>query len=119
MTAISSSFERPVLMSVSTPRWRKMSTAAGLRLSAMSTRGMGRIPCGKSSRPGREDRVGLWDGPPSGGFEFGDDGGEGPVEPGGQCVDVGGVDGCAAPDPQARRGVAVAADVQRHAFLLE
>jgi len=32
--------DRPVLTSASTPLWRKMSTAAGESLSAMSTRGM-------------------------------------------------------------------------------
>src|SRR5436190_17236613 len=112
MTAISSSFERPVLMSVSTPRWRKISTAAGLRLSAMSTRGMWDSP--------RVLRIEVAEAPEdSGGFEFGGDGGEGPVEPRRQGFDVGGVDRGAGPDPQTGRGVAVAADVEGHALLLE
>jgi hypothetical protein len=44
---------------------------------------------------------------------------QGPVEPGPERLDVGGVDGRAAPDAQARRGVAVAGDVEGGAFLLE
>src|SRR6201999_798558 len=55
----------------------------------------------------------------SGGLQFGGEGLEGPVHPGGQGFDVGGIHRRAAPDAQARRGVAVAASVQRHAFLLE
>src|ERR1700761_2495069 len=55
----------------------------------------------------------------SGRLEFGDGGVEGPVEPGAQSLDVRGLDRRAAPDAQARRGVAVAADVEGHALLLE
>src|SRR6188768_1260979 len=54
-----------------------------------------------------------------GGFELGRDGGEGPVEPGRQGLDIRGVDGGAAPDAQAGRGVAVAADVEGGALFLE
>ena len=45
--------------------------------------------------------------------------GVGPVEPGPERLDIGGVDGRAAPDAQARRGVAIAGDVVGGAFLLE
>ena len=45
--------------------------------------------------------------------------GEGPVEPGHQRLEVGGLDGRAAPDAQARRRVAIGADVVGDAFLLE
>ena len=41
---------------------------------------------------------------------------EGPVEPGRQRLDVGRLDGGAAPDAQARRGVAIGADVVGDAF---
>ncbi len=44
---------------------------------------------------------------------------EGPVEPGAERLDVGGVDGGAAPDAQARRRVAVAGDVVGDALGLE
>src|SRR5690606_27706621 len=37
--------------------------------------------------------------------------GVGPVEPRAERIDIGGVDGCPAPDTQTRRGVAVASDV--------
>ena len=43
----------------------------------------------------------------------------GPVEPRPERFDVGGVDGRAAPDAQARRGVAIAGDVVGRAFRLE
>ena len=46
-------------------------------------------------------------------------GGEGPVEPRRQRLDVGGLDRGAAPDPQARRRVAVAGDVVGDALGLE
>src|ERR1051326_8180486 len=114
----SSSLARPVLTSASTPRWRKMSTAAGLSLSAMSTRGIWVL-----RKPSFEGKGLGWDvdsgsGEPrsaptarrfrltvprhhsapvagawlwSGGGEFGADGGEGPVEPGRERLKVGGV----------------------------
>ena len=44
MILSSSSLLRPVFTSASTPRCLKMSIAAGLSLSAMRTRGMGRYP---------------------------------------------------------------------------
>ena len=44
---------------------------------------------------------------------------EGPVEPGAERLDVVGVDGGAAPDAQARRGVAIGGDVVGRAFELE
>ena len=43
----------------------------------------------------------------------------GPVEPGHQRLEVGGFDRGAAPDAQARRRVAIAADVVGHAFRLQ
>src|SRR5690606_11852627 len=43
----------------------------------------------------------------------------GPVEPGTERLDVGGVDGRAAPDAKARRGIAIAGDVVSRAFLLQ
>ena len=45
--------------------------------------------------------------------------GEGPVEPGHQRLDVGGLDGRAAPDAQAGRRVAIAARCRRRPSLLE
>ena len=45
--------------------------------------------------------------------------GVGPVEPVRERFDVGALDGRAAPDPQARRRIAVGADVVGDAFLLE
>src|SRR4051794_26459341 len=93
MTAISSSFFMPTRMSASTPRSAKMRTAAGLSSSAMSTLGMVVPIAGK------------------GGSEAGPGGLERPVEPGHQRLEVGGLDGGAAPEPQAGRRVAVARDV--------
>src|SRR5690349_15135363 len=99
----SSSLDRPVFTSASTPRSLKMAIAAGLSLSAMSTRGMDlslRMGAGRALRrrvPCRGD-VGVAQGEPeSGGLEFGGDGREGPVEPGRDRVEVRGLDRGAAP----------------------
>src|SRR5579872_1811577 len=117
-----SSLARPVLTSASTPRAAKMSMAAGESLSAMRTRGgisnlgseapspswrEGLIEAkGEDSRSGRlEDLVG--------------DGGERPVEPGRQRVEVGRVDRPTAPDAQARGRVPVGGGVECDAFLLQ
>src|SRR5580692_8037685 len=135
----SSSLARPVRTSASTPRVRKMATAAGESWSAMRTLGVmgglqtlpleGRWP---RERPGGgfSTRWRWWrqtptpDPSPQGGGalgrrEFGSEGGEGPVEPGRQRAQVVGVDRGAAPDAQARRRIAVAADVERDALLLQ
>src|SRR4051794_10544183 len=119
----SCSFFRPVRTSTSTPRSRKMATAAGESSSAISTRGMrghlqeGGAPhlrsAAKFSYQAKSSRRG------SGRGELGSDGGEGPVEPRRQRLQVGGVDGGPAPDPQARRGVAVAGGVEGGVFLLQ
>jgi hypothetical protein len=45
--------------------------------------------------------------------------GEGPVEPLRQYLDVARFDGRAAPDAQARRGIAIMGDVVARAFLLD
>ena len=47
------------------------------------------------------------------------DGGERPVEPGRQGIEVGGFHRSTTPDPKTRRGVAVAANVQGDTFLLQ
>src|SRR3546814_9949307 len=43
----------------------------------------------------------------------------GPVEPGAERFDIGGVDGRAAPDAQARRGIAIAGDIMGRPFGVE
>src|ERR1700722_17552478 len=131
MICRSSSLLRPVLTSTSTPRALKMSMAAGESWSEMRTRGgigmalmkllarlLGEDPNGKrGARP-----------PPArggGGKHLGrlqqlvGDGGEGPVEPGRQRFEVGGLHRAAAPDAQARRGVAIGGGVEGHAFLFQ
>src|SRR5262249_3284849 len=45
--------------------------------------------------------------------------GEGPVEPERERLDVGGLDGCAAPDAQARRRITISVDIVGDAFLFE
>src|SRR5215210_4163253 len=102
MMARSSGGERPGLKSTAMPRRRKISTAAGESLSEMRTLG-GTALLLRCLR----------------GCVFGFDLLQGPVEPGQQGFDVGGLDGGAAPDAQPRRRVAVGAGVERDAFLLQ
>src|SRR4051812_38804982 len=97
--AMRSALARPGRTSTSTPRPWKMPTAAGLSSSATRTLGIGATP----------ERSG----------ERGEGAGEGPVEPRRQPLDIGGLDGGAAPDPQARRRVAVAGDVVGDPLLVE
>src|SRR5919199_2951624 len=101
MMARSSAGGRPGLKSTSMPRRRKISTAAGESLSEMSTLGTGMLLRGL------------------GGCLLGFDLRQSPVEPGQQRLDVGGLDGGTAPDAQARRRVAVGADVERDALLFQ
>src|SRR4051812_46051610 len=106
MMAISSSLVFPVISSTWTPRARKISAALGSILSEMSTLGMSLRPRRRSTARGRSEAT--------------DDGlvgalamwralrarfVEGPVEPGPERDDIGGLDGCAAPDAEARRRV--------------
>src|SRR6516162_10453231 len=111
MISISSGLVRPVLVSVSTPRSVKICTAAGESLSAMRTRGMDALrwrvgpltlpspPEGERNEP-LAPRGGEREGPNPQGWEgeglgrhleLGDGLGEGPVEPGQQGLDVGGL----------------------------
>src|SRR4051812_36434156 len=130
----SSSLERPVFTSASTPRCLKMSMAAGESLSAMSTRGMGFSrsfcplipakagtqmeqlrcrPWGRGADPVRSEYeiwvpafAGMSGNGGLGGGQLGNGGLEGPVEPGGERLQVGAVHRGAAPDAQAGRRVA-------------
>ena len=102
------------MTSTSTPRSWKMCDGGGRKLVGDEDAGPWLAsPCGRekgrrpSARGGVSPSSRSW--PKSSGLrlrrpgEFGRDGGEGPVEPGRQRLEVGGVDGGAAPDPQARR----------------
>src|SRR3954453_17477689 len=95
MTAISSSFFRPVRTSASTPRSAKTRTAAGLSSSAMSTLGMTWGIRGSLKGSGEA------------GLRLGED----PGEPGGERLEVGRFHRGPAPEAQARGRVAVARDV--------
>src|SRR3954468_20311299 len=103
MMARKSAGDRPVLMSTSMPRLRKISTAAGDSLSLIRTFGM----------------IRTWKGSLLGRCEGGGDGCGSPVEPRQQCHDIGCLDRRAGPDPQAGRCVAIGADVVGHALLLQ
>src|SRR2546423_15192311 len=93
MILISSSLERPVFTSVSMPRSLKMATAAGDNLSEIRTLGM-------TTSTVLHLR-------------------EGPIEPGRERFDIGCFHGGAAPDAQALRRRAIAADVEGGVFLLQ
>ncbi len=84
--------------STSTPRSLKICTAAGESASEMRTLG------GIALRRLRQRVLAL---------------GEGPVEPRRQRLDVGALDGRAAPDAQARRRIAIGVDVVGDALLLQ
>ena len=96
MIAFSSSGVWPVLTSTSMPRSRKIARGVGVHLVGNEDFGLGR------------DSV-----------DIAVTVGEGPVEPRTERFDIGGVDGRAAPDAQARRGVAVTGDVVGAPSLLE
>src|ERR1700730_14007766 len=105
MIAISSSRPRPTRTSTSRPRSLKISTARGDRSSAINTFGIAGYPFVRKNRTGEAasgGRSGLAYGAP------------GPIEPGEQRVQVRGLHGGTGPDPQARRGVAIMADIHRH-----
>src|SRR3954468_9465890 len=95
MIACNSSDFRPTRVATSTPRSRKMASAAGLSWSAISTLGMA-APISRRLRSSGEPLPGL---------------GEGPVQPGQERLAVVGLDRGPAPDAQPRRRVAVALDV--------
>src|SRR4051794_14543581 len=101
MIACNSSDFRPTRVSTSTPRSRKMASAAGLSWSAISTLGMV-APISRRLRGSAEPLPGP---------------GEGPVEPGQEGLDVVGLDCGPAPDAQPRRRVAVALDVVGRALV--
>src|SRR5215472_574848 len=84
--------------STSTPRSRKICTAAGERASEMRTRGV------MASRRLQQRVLAS---------------GKRPVEPERERLDIGALDGRAAPDAQAGRCVAVGIDVVGDAFLLQ
>src|SRR3954452_23162027 len=112
--------------STSTPRSLKICTAAGDSASEMRTLGAGMAgPVRSFRRRGvvPEQRKGFCGRVRAGGpdsFGNGASGrlgelrlflGEGPVEPRRQSLEVGGLDGGAAPDAQPRRSIPVGADV--------
>src|ERR1043166_5437988 len=99
MISASWSLSRLGLTTVSTPRSAKICTAAGESLSEMRTRG-----AMAASRRFAQCVLALR---------------ERPIEPRGERLDVGGLDGRAAPYAQARRRVAIESDVVGDAFLLE
>src|SRR5581483_1364618 len=92
MIGISSLGVSPTFSSTSMPRSWKIFTASGASSSAIRTLGLGAI-----SR-----RLLLL------GFDFA----IGPVEPGQQRIDIAGLDRRSAPDPQARRGVAIGTGIE-------
>src|SRR6516165_11940780 len=101
MTCSRSAGERPMRTSASMPRDWKISTARGLSSSAIRTRTIMFL-------------AGIKGGS-GGGAGFG----EGPVEPGGERFQVGGLHRGPGPDAQARRRVAIGADVIGRALGLE
>src|SRR5215218_1164987 len=101
MIARNSGGERPGLKSTAMPRRRKISTAAGESLSEMRTLGTALLlRCLRGCVLGFDLR-------------------QGPVEPGQEGFDVGGLDGGAAPDAKAGRRIAIGAGVECDAFLLQ
>src|SRR5687768_9992519 len=135
MTAFSSSGVWPTISSTSQPRSRKICAALGSILSEMSTRGLVMIyslsplreRAGERRSPSRpcgwkHERVSPSPNPlPSSGegFRLRTEAVPSPIEPRPERLDIGGVDGRAAPDPQARRGVAVTGDVVGRALGFE
>src|ERR1700744_413711 len=99
MTARSSAGVRPGLRSTSIPRLRKISTAAGDNLSLINTFGISIPLLSRSQR--RSDLGG------------------GPIEPRKQRLNVSGFHGCARPETQAGRRVAIGPDVVGHAVLFQ
>src|SRR5690606_16836103 len=113
ITALSSSGVIPGFTSTSQPRSSKMRAALGSILSEMRTLG---FVMKASLENGMRKAAGAWP------AVRGSDRLErspGPVEPGAERLDVGRIDRRAAPDAQARRGVAIAGDVVSRAFLLQ
>src|ERR1043166_2434814 len=99
MISASWSLSRLGLTTVSMPRSAKICTAAGESLSEMRTRGaMAASRCLAQRVLALRER---------------------PIEPGGEPLDVGGLDGRAAPDAQAGRRVAIERDIIGDAFFLE
>src|SRR5580658_2079213 len=107
MIFLSSSGERPVMTSVSTPRSAKISTARGDRASEIKTLGMASIREGIRTRRRRSGRGGAAQ------LAIG------PVEPGQQRFDIAALDGGAAPDAQPRRRIAMTGDVIGDALGIE
>src|SRR5215218_3723039 len=95
--SFSLSLPRSGWKSTSMPRSLKIWTAAGERASEMRTRGaVMTVPRDAGS---------------GGQVQLGPGLGVGPVEPGKESLDVGRLDRRAAPDAQARRGIAIGRDV--------
>src|SRR5579863_1060788 len=128
MILASSSLSSPGLTSTATPRSLKMATAAGESLSEMRTRGAMRVVLerrpvtaakmrGKAAYRSRKRRSGPTLSRRLGELHLLER--EGVVEPASQRLDVGGLDGRAAPDAQARRRVAIGADVEGDLLLLD
>src|SRR5687768_14346548 len=87
----------PTFSSTSTPRWRKIWTAAEDNSSAIRTLGISLFLSGNRVLGG----------------------GECPVEPGHQLLHIGALNRRAAPDAQSRRRIAIGADVEGDALLLQ
>src|ERR1700743_911255 len=146
MILASSSLSMPGFTSTSTPRSLKMATAAGESLSEMSTRGMGtsfKRPLRPSPLRGRLHREVMTDqrsrakrklqpgtrgaslpreGEGRRSSRFGELGfflAEGEIEPWRQRLEIGCLDGSAAPDTQAWRRVAVRTNIERDLFFFE
>src|SRR5690606_10179957 len=106
----------PVITSTSMPRSLKIAAARGSILSEISTLGAVMaiafknpfVPICRSSTLSRwhEEGTALRQAQGEGeGARSGRQAGVGPVEPRAERFDIGGVDGCPAPDTQTRRGV--------------
>src|SRR5690606_33560724 len=110
--------------STSMPRDLKMSIAAWLSSSLMSTLGMGGVlSCARRGARGQEFELRIcwraWDASGGLGCEFGRERFEGPVHPWTERFDIGRFDRAAAPDAQARRRRAIGAGVVGDAFLFQ